>query len=110
MIVEYQLKQHNGITLVTTEYRTSVLEDVVAFLDRVLAPFHYERRFTKSMGDVLQQRDEEEEEEDNGTARMCRLLEDNLTGMSQLTGSLSQLTRSMSSLSLTTNEANLDGL
>ena len=108
MIVEYQLKQHSKITLVTTEYRTSVLEDVVAFLDRVLAPFHYERRFTRSMGEVLQQRDEEEEEEeDNGTARMCRLLEDNLTGMSQLTGNLSQLTRSMSSLSLTTNE---DGL
>ena len=109
MIVEYQQKQHNKITLVTTEYRTSVLEDVVAFLDRVLAPFHYERRFTRSMGEVLQQRDEEEEEEeeDNGTARMCRLLEENLKGMSQLTGNLSQLTRSMSSLSLTTNE---DGL
>ena len=60
------------------------------------------------MGEVLQQRDMEEgEEEDNGTARMCRLLEENLTGMSQL---LSQLTRSMSSLSLTTNEASLDGL
>ena len=53
---------------------------------------------------------EEGEEEDNGTARMCRLLEENLTRMSQLTGSLSQLTRSMSSLSLTTNEASLDGL
>ena len=30
VIVEYQQKQHNKITLVTTEYRTSVLEDVVA--------------------------------------------------------------------------------
>ena len=95
MVVEYRDKQRNKITLVATEYRTTVLEDVIAFIDHVLAPFHRRVSFRAIAGVAPQ-----EEEEEDTMSQLCRLLDKNIEEVAELSKSLSKLSLEKKATSL----------